>query len=257
MAWGAVAGAAVGLIGGALSSSSASSAADAQAAGSAASIAEQKRQYDLTRSDYAPYRTTGGSALNMLARTYGLDTYNPNKVTTTPGFNVNGLGGVLGGGSFNIPGTSSTTGGVNPGSGHADLSGFFTSPDYNFRRSEGDRGILQSAAARGGLGSGNALKALSEYNSNLASGEYGNWFNRLAGIAGIGQSATQGGAYLGQQSANNIGNSLQNQGDARASGILGASNGWINSLNSGINTGLAINRYQNPGYGGGYGGGGG
>jgi hypothetical protein len=111
-----------------------------------------------------------------------------------------------------------------------DYSAFFKSPDYTFRRDEGTRGIERTAAARGGAFSGNALKALNEFNSNLAAGEFGNYFNRQAALAGIGQAATaqtnQAGLYTGSM----VGNALQNQGDARASGIVGQYNAYGNAL---------------------------
>jgi hypothetical protein len=62
--------------------------------------------------------------------------------------------------------------------------GFETSPDYTFRRDEGTRGIQQQAAARGRLGSGRTLKALTDYSSNLAKGEYGDWYTRAYGRLG-------------------------------------------------------------------------
>lgn len=111
-----------------------------------------------------------------------------------------------------------------------DYSAFFKSPDYTFRQSEGTKGIERSAAARGGAFSGNALKALTEFNSNLAAGEFGNYFNRQAALAGIGQAATsqtnQAGLYTGSM----VGNALQNQGDARASGVVGQYNSYGNAL---------------------------
>src|SRR6188768_3809462 len=60
---------------------------------------------------------------------------------------------------------------------------FQASPGYNFVRNEGQRDIGNSFAARGGAQSGNALKALAEFNSGLASGEFGNWFNRRMNLA--------------------------------------------------------------------------
>ena len=48
--------------------------------------------------------------------------------------------------------------------------------------------------------------------------------------------ATTGSAGLSQNYGVNAGNLLQQQGDARASGIMGAWNGAANSLNSGINS---------------------
>jgi hypothetical protein len=107
---------------------------------------------------------------------------------------------------------------------------FRTSPGYNFVRSEGQRGLGNSFAARGGAFSGNALRALDQYNTGLASQEYGNWWNRGAGLAGIGQTATGQGVMAGQNSANNIGNLLGQQGDARASGIAGSANAWSSGI---------------------------
>jgi hypothetical protein len=114
---------------------------------------------------------------------------------------------------------------------------FFKSPDYNFRRVEGQRDLGNSFAARGGAFSGNALKALSEFNSNLAAGEFGNYFNRQAALAGIGQTATGQSANAGSATGQIVGNSLQNAGDARASGIAQGANAWGGAL-SGIGQGL-------------------
>ena len=111
---------------------------------------------------------------------------------------------------------------------------FQASPDYGFRRSEGTRGIENSFAAQGMGQSGNALKALTEFNSGLASGEYGNWWNRQAGRAGVGQTT---GAQLGQLGANsaaNIGGTMQDYGQARASGYLGRNAAIGNGLNDGF-----------------------
>jgi hypothetical protein len=109
------------------------------------------------------------------------------------------------------------------------------SPSYQFVRDEGQRGMEYSAAARGGAFSGNALRELSRFNQGLASSEYGNWWNRVAGLAGAGQTANDnlGNAYL--STGNDIRNSLYAQGNARASGIMGAANSVTNSINSGLN----------------------
>jgi hypothetical protein len=128
-----------------------------------------------------------------------------------------------------------------------DMSSFNASPDYNFRRTEGTRGLERTAAARGGAFSGNALRALTDFNSNLASTEYGNWWNRQAGLAGIGQSATNATTMAGQNAANNNSNALMAAGDARASGIAGQANAWSNAASSLGNYAM----YRDGGYGGG------
>lgn len=60
-------GGALALGGAVIGSSGAKSAANAQAQSNAEGIAEQRRQYDLTRADMAPWRTAGASAIGQLA----------------------------------------------------------------------------------------------------------------------------------------------------------------------------------------------
>ena len=95
-----------------------------------------------------------------------------------------------------------TTQGTSADGTAGNFGRFFTSPDYQFRLQEGTRAIDQSAAARGGLFSGNTGKAVVGYGSNLAAGEYGNYVNRLLAMAGLGQTATGGAVAAGQNYAN-------------------------------------------------------
>lgn len=124
---------------------------------------------------------------------------------------------------------------------NGDFSSFQASPSYDFTRQEGQRDLGNSFAAKGGAASGNALRALSQYNQNLASGEYNNWFNQNLGLANIGASGTSGTAQAGANATNQIvgantanvnalSNSYFNGANARASGVTGAAN----SINSGI-----------------------
>jgi hypothetical protein len=81
-----------------------------------------------------------------------------------------------------------------------------------------------SAAARGGLYSGNTFRALQDRGANVASQEYNNWFNQQSNLAGLGQTSAQSLGALGQNNANNVSNLLGNQANARASGIEGQTN---------------------------------
>jgi hypothetical protein len=252
------------------------SAAAGQAAGRGAAnaTAESARQYDQTRADLAPYRTTGTGALNQLGRLFGLptttsedfqaqqpmlvgDTELPAGTTTKSVGNGwyevhnggNRIGTLRPGGAngkfvndtgtdiqglFNAQRQQSQQ---SQGGGAPDMSAFFQSPGYQFRRDEGTRGVERSAAARGGAFSGNALKALAEFNSGLASQEFGNYFNQLAGIAGIGQTSTNQTAAYGADHAANAGRNARYAGDARASGIENQANiigQGINGLAGGI-----------------------
>jgi hypothetical protein len=115
---------------------------------------------------------------------------------------------------------------------------FFTSPDYQFRQQEGTSAIDRSAAARGGVLSGNTIRAQTGYASNLAAGEYGNYVNRLLAMAGLGQTATNTAVSTGANYANNAAGIQQNIGDARASGVMGAANSIGNAVNGGLNSWL-------------------
>lgn len=116
------------------------------------------------------------------------------------------------------------------------VANFAESPDYQFRRDEGMRDIGNYFGAKGGAASGNALRALAEFNNNLAGSEFGNWWNRQAGLAGVGQTASQNIGSFGANSASNIGNLLGLQGVARASGIEGQTNALTGMLQNLLST---------------------
>jgi hypothetical protein len=120
---------------------------------------------------------------------------------------------------------------------------FQADPGYQFRLDQGQNQIQSSAAARGGLLSGAAAKALTKYNQNFASNEYGNvynrfradqgdQFNRLASLAGVGQQATNATQQAGQNFASAAGNNAMYAGTARASGYTGAANSLNSTLGS-------------------------
>jgi len=117
-----------------------------------------------------------------------------------------------------------------------DMSQFYASPDYQFRRDEGMRDLGGSFAARGGAFSGNALRALSDFNSATAAGEYGQWWNRQAGLAGGGMQTAGQNAQGAIQTGQLVGNSLVGAGDARASGIMGNANSVLGGVNNALNT---------------------
>lgn len=123
---------------------------------------------------------------------------------------------------------------------------FQADPGYGFRLKEGLRALEGSAAARGGLLSGSAMRGLTRYGQELGSQEFTNAFNRyqseraarlnpLQSLAGMGQTnaatmAQQAGAY-GQQMAQNA----ATMGNIRASGYMNTANALNNALNQGVN----------------------
>jgi hypothetical protein len=80
-------------------------------------------------------------------------------------------------------------------------------PGYQFRLAEGQKALDRSAAARGGLQSGNALAAAANYGQGMASQEYQNAYNRMVNplmqMSGMGQgAANQLGQFAGQYGRN-------------------------------------------------------
>jgi hypothetical protein len=75
-------------------------------------------------------------------------------------------------------------------------------PGYAFRLSEGQKALDRSAAARGGLISGGAMKAAQRYGQEMGSQEFGNAYNRMAGLAQLGPSAAGIQNTLGTNYAN-------------------------------------------------------
>jgi hypothetical protein len=108
-------------------------------------------------------------------------------------------------------------------------------PSYKFRLGEGMKALDRQAAARGGLISGGALKAAQRYGQDFASQEFGNAYNRLAGLAGVGQTATGAiGNAAGAYGAN-AGNLMTGAAGARASGYVGGANALTSGLGQYMN----------------------
>ena len=199
---GAVIGGGASIIAGESQSDAARDAANASADAARYQTDVQKQIYDQTRADQEPWRETGANALGQLAQPDLLRPF--------------------------------------------AMSDFEADPGYEFRRAEGMRAIERSAAARGGALSGGALRATERFGQGLASQEYQNaferyntgqtnTFNRLASLAGVGQTANAATGQAGSNFANavtgisqadatNQGNALLAAGNARASGYLGAGN---------------------------------
>lgn len=111
----------------------------------------------------------------------------------------------------------------------------YMDPSYQFRLGEGMKALERQAAARGGLISGGALKAAQRYGQDYASQEFGNAYNRLAAMAGIGQTAT---GAMGNAAGNfgvNAGQNYMGAANARASGYVGGANALTGGLNQYLN----------------------
>ena len=108
---------------------------------------------------------------------------------------------------------------------------FQQDPGYAFRMSEGMKQLERSAAARGGLLSGGALKGIQRFGQDLGSQEYQNAFNRyqternarlnpLQSLAGVGQTATNQLGAAGREYGSSAGSIMSGQGINSANALL-------------------------------------
>lgn len=193
------------IVSGLIQSGSASDASKMQSQSSADAIAESRRQYDISRGDLSPWRATGGEAVDALGAKLGL----------------------------------------HPGAGFGDLNKKFTVGDFyddpvsqlglQFGLNEGTKGLNRMAGARGMLNSGANVKALTRYGNDYAGSKAAdsysrfvndqtNVYNRLAGVAGTGQTAASTTAQLGANNATNIGNIMTSAGNARGAASIAGGN---------------------------------
>ena len=130
------------------------------------------------------------------------------------------------------------------------MSDFQQDPGYAFRLSEGQKVLDRSAAARGGLISGGALRAATRYGQDMGSQEYANAFNRyqtnrsnqlqpLGNLMASGQSAASNQGSAAGAYGTNAGNLMMQGGQAMAAGQLGVGNTFNNAL------GTMASSYQN------------
>lgn len=177
-------------------------AAAAQAAASKYAIDTQKSMFDKQIELQEPWRQAGTNALNQMQ-----------------------------GGAYELPASFSF-----------DASQLPQDPGYSFRLSEGVNAMNRSAAAKGGLMSGAALKAGQRYGQSMGSQEYQNaysraldkynanvgrstlGFNRLASQAGLGQTSAGQIGGAASQYGNNVSNLATAQGANQANSLLAQGN---------------------------------
>jgi len=130
-------------------------------------IAAQRAALAQARTDLEPWRSSGGNALTVAS-------------------NLSGANG--------------------PEAAALAQQDFFTSPGYQFRLDEGMREVDAGAAAKGMLRSGATLKGEQRFAQGLASEEFGNYYNRLYQLSGLGANAAAATGGYEMQTGQNLGN---------------------------------------------------
>jgi hypothetical protein len=210
MTWGMTAMAGASLLGGYMSSQGQKQAAETQAGAADRSAALQKQLFDQQMAGQEPFRQAGLTGQNRLMELLGLG----------------GNAGAAGYGKY--------------GRDFA-MSDYQADPGYAFRLGEGQQALERSAAARGGLISGGALKAATRYGQDMGSQEYQNAFNRyqtnrsnqlqpLGNLMSMGQSAASNQGTAAGNYGTNAGQAYMAAGQAIGAGQLGVGNTINNAL---------------------------
>ena len=116
-------------------------------------------------------------------------------------------------------------------------------PNYQFMLDQGLGQTKNLANSTGGLIGGNALQGINTFSQNYAKNAYQdafnnytanqtNIFNRLASIAGLGQTSLNTTANAGTAATNSANNYLTSAAAANAAGTVGQAN----AISSGVNT---------------------
>ncbi len=209
------------IVGSVISADASKSAANQQAQSAQNALNVQTGMYDKTVANEMPYMQAGQGATSQLNYLLG--------TSGTPGTAPNGNNSAGGFGSLNAPFTT-------------DMMKQY-SPAYQFQLQQGQQGVLNQSAGQSGALSGAALKDLTSFNQNYANTAFNNaftqyqtqqsnTFNRLAGIAQLGQGAASNQATGGSNFASGIGQSAQNIGTAQAGGTVGAANAISGGINA-------------------------
>ena len=269
------------LLGSAINSNSSNSAVNAQQRATDQASAENRRQYDLTRTDMAPWRNSGGAAVGKLTQMLGLsstpggtgdprrdaayalynrDTINTRGYALDPNLGetadrpdiaaqINNILSVADSDpayakAYGLDGSASQNGG-------GELLRKFSMADFNadpvaqlglqFGLDEGRKGIDNMAGARGMRNSGATLKALTQFGNDYGNtkgnesynrfvGDQTNIYNRLAGLAGSGQTAANSVASAGMNMTNQNSGLTSAMGNARGAASIANGNAWSSGL---------------------------
>jgi hypothetical protein len=194
--------------------SAAKSAASTQAASQGQAIDEQRRQFDAIRELLSPYIQAGKPDLTQPYIGAG-----PGALQA-----MQGLAGLRGAGEQ-----------------QAAINQIQQGAQFQELARQGEQGILQNAAATGGLRGGNVQAALAQFRPALLNQLIESQYGKLAGLTSLGstsaenllrlgQASAAGTAAAGQQSAQNIGNLMVGQGQAQAAGQIGAANAFAQGV---------------------------
>lgn len=206
-----------------IASNAAGKAATEQEQATEQGIAEQQREFNIEQQNSAPFVQAGQQSIAQIMAGLQNGTFGPGSIP-----------------NFTPP----------------TLAQAQQTPGYQFTQQQGDKGVLEGAAAAGGAISGGSLKSLDQYNTNLANTTYSNIYNQalstyganltnqaqqfgqLVAPAQIGSGSTAAINATGSGTASSIAGLLQNLGTSQAAGTVGSA-GAISTGIAGAATSLS------------------
>lgn len=201
------------LASGYMGASAARDAANKQSEGANAAIQQQREMFNIQNEQQKPYREAGYTALSDIA---GMKPYLNKKYSAED---------------------------------------FYADPSYQFRLNQGNVATQNLGNQAGGAIGGNTLKAMMDYNSGAASTEFGaantrfqnersGIYDRLASIAGIGQTSQGQTSKLAENVAGNIGQATIGSARAQGAADIGAASAYGGALENAAN--LYSMKYLRP-----------
>lgn len=241
--FGSLIGAATSIIGGNAQKKAASKAAQAQVQAAEKAIGEQRRQFDITQQNFAPYLGAGTSALGQIGALLGISSpgqtdwaayvqgnpdalANWNAIRGTSSDTFGGDIAAFGKYHYDKDGARRdlspyTSGGSDGIAGQqAAIDALKASPLYTSLYRNGENALLSAASATGGLRGGNTQGALYNLGADTLAQVIQQQLSNLGGVANMGQGAAGSLGQFGANAATNIGNSMTQQGQALAGSAL-------------------------------------
>lgn len=242
------------LVSGALGANAATNAAGEQTQAEENALDFQQQIWNQEQQNVSPYLSLGSTSIgSLMSLLSGSSPLSPQNLPSAPQF------------TGTLPASFTA-----PTAAQAEAT-----PGFQFTEEQGEKGILEGAAAAGGAISGGTLKALDQYNQNLAQTAYGNTFSQAlqtygtgiqgyqAGLQGyqanlaayqanlaaqnqmyqqmfapvrLGESAATGLNQAGQAVSTNAGNLMTNIGNAQAAGTVGSTNAITSGISGASNS---------------------
>jgi len=202
------------LAAGYMASEAAKNAANKQTEGANAAIRQQREMFDIQNEQQKPYREAGYTALSDIA---GMKPYLNKKYSAED---------------------------------------FYADPSYQFRLDQSNTALQNMQNRSGGQIGGNTLYEMAKLNSGMAGTEYGaanarfqnersGIYDRLASIAGIGQTSQGQTSQLAQNVTGNIGQATIGSSNAQAAGLVGSANAIGGGLQNAANM-YSMSQYLRP-----------